>query len=384
MRVGVDLFALVPGVGRGAGFHRYTSGLLEALSELDDAHRYYLFVNRLNASMFPAGGRFVQVIVPLPPQRYLWPLRLLWQHVLLPVMAWQRRLDLVHFPMDTASAFLPCPYVVTIHDLITDVYYPIHFRGSVSPLKAQYLFMTKRRSARRACKVICPSNATAEQASRHYGVPPEKIVLVPYAAHRHFLDHVRSTNVRSSSQRPYILSVVSLSPHKNIETLIQSFIRARRRFDLPHELHIVGMPGMDPRRAEKSLRSEEARRLPIHYLGFVDELELEKAYAAAALFVFLPFVEGFGLPPLEAMAMGVPVVASNVSSIPEVCGDAALLVPPDDADAVAQAIGTVLTTPAKARELVEAGRQRARQFSWTKAAVRTRATYEVALGSRER
>src|SRR5436309_1425097 len=143
LRIGIDLFPLVPGVGRGAGYHRYAVELVAALARLDDAHRYVLFVNRRNAQLFPSAGRFTQVMALLAPEREVWPLRLAWQHVLLPRRARRLGLDVLHSPFDTAPLRLPCPSVVTVHDLIADVFYPAHFPGQVSFVKARYLFYAK-------------------------------------------------------------------------------------------------------------------------------------------------------------------------------------------------------------------------------------------------
>ena len=372
MRIGLDFFSLVPGAGRGGGFHRYATGLVNGLRDLGTGDEYVLFTNWLSASMFPCGGAVSQVVVRLPPQRMLWPFRLAWQHALLPVLARRHRLDLMHFPMDTASFRVGLPYVVTTNDVIADVYYPEHYPGSVNPLKARYLFTAKRRSARRARRVICPSEATAREVSRHYGVAPDLITIVPDG-----VDHGLFARDRTQPPDvpPYVLSVVSLSPHKNVETLIRAFALARQRYRLPHELRLIGMAGTDASPVTRAIQRAIEDGVPVRHLGFVDEQTLALAFAGASLFVFLSHVEGFGLPPLEAMASGAPVIASNVSSIPEVCGDAAWLISPDDVDAAAEAIAQVLTTPQLASRLAAAGRERARTFSWTETARRTREVY---------
>ncbi|MBI4502834.1 MAG: glycosyltransferase family 4 protein [Gemmatimonadetes bacterium] len=383
LRIGIDLFSLVPGVGRGAGVHRYVTGLLSGLAELDDDHRYYLFVNRLNASEFPSGGRFIQKVVPLPPHRSAWPFRLSWQHGLLPLLARLHQLDLVHFPMDTASARLGRPFVVTIHDLISDVYYPAHHPESVSWLKSRYLFLLKRHSGRSAHTVICVSKTTARAVRTHYGVARENTVVIPHGVQRLFFDHEPASPpapIAGAGPTPYILAVASLSPHKNLNAVVQAFLLARERYHLPHELRIIGMPGTNPRPIERYLSAEQARGVPVRYLGFVDEETLRAAYRSAALLVYISHVEGFGLPPLEAMASRTPVIASNVSSMPEVCGAAARFVSPDDTSAIAAAIGEVLANPGLARRLIDAGLRRAGEFSWALTAERTREVYERAAG----
>ena len=169
MRIGLDLFSLVPGTGRGGRLRSLYDGPGEGAARVGSERSLLLFTNPLNSSMFPRDDRMAQIVVPLPPQRVLWPFRLAWQHGLLPILARRHKLDLMHFPMDTASFRLGIPYVVTTNDLIADVYYPKHYPGSVNPLKARYLFTAKRRSARRARRVICPSLATASEVRQHYG-----------------------------------------------------------------------------------------------------------------------------------------------------------------------------------------------------------------------
>ncbi len=378
LRIGIDLFPLVPGVGRGGGFHRYAVELMRAMAGLDDAHRYVLFVSRRNAHLFPAGSRFTQVVAPLAPERELWPLRLAWQHLLLPRRARRLRLDVLHSPFDTAPLRLPCASVVTVMDVITDVFYPAHFPGDVTFFKARYLFHVKRRAARRASAVICASRATADDVVRHYGVPSSSIRVVPLGADHAARGGGAPSPPRAAAARPYVVAVVSLSPHKNVDGLLEAFRLARERFGLPHELHLVGMPGTGAARVQRSLAQAAAAGLPVRALGYVDEEQLRAEYEGASLLAFIPLVEGFGLPALEAMAVGIPVVASSVSSLPEVCGDAALLVPPDDASAVADAIGTALTDERLAERLRYAGRARALQFTWEATARATRDVYEAA------
>jgi len=264
-------------------------------------------------------------------------------------------------------------------DLITDVFYPAHFPGDVSFIKARYFFHAKRHAARRANAVICASRATANEVVRHYGVRHSAIRVVPLGVG----DSVTGSVVPSERSgpapaRPYVLSVVSLSPHKNVAGLLEAFRIAREEFNLPHELHLVGMPGTGAGRVQRSITAAVVAGIPVRALGYVPEERLRAEYEGASLLAFIPLVEGFGLPPLEAMALGIPVVASRVSSVVEVCGDAALLVDPEDASGVARAIGKALMDQGLAERLRQAGRARALQFTWEAAARATRDVYEAA------
>jgi glycosyltransferase involved in cell wall biosynthesis len=141
------------------------------------------------------------------------------------------------------------------------------------------------------------------------------------------------------------------------------------------------MAGTDASPVAAAIHRAVEAGVPIRYLGFVPEPVLADAYRRASLFVFLSHIEGFGLPPLEAMAAGIPVVCSNVSSLPEVCGDAARLVPPLDVDAAADAIGEVLRDAKLSAQLASAGQARARRFSWDETARRTYDVYVRALAA---
>jgi len=216
---------------------------------------------------------------------------------------------------------------------------------------------------------------------RHYGVPRLGIRVFPTGIDDSLADRpARRRSDARPRERPYILSVASLSPHKNASGLLEAFRIARERYALPHELHLVGMPGTGADLVARRLAAAAAAGLPVRAVGYVDEETLRAEYEDASLLVFVPLVEGFGLPPLEAMACGVPVVASNTSAVPEVCGDAALLVDPEDPGAVAEAMGRVLMDPALAARLRAAGLARAARFTWEAAALATRDTYECVAG----
>jgi glycosyltransferase involved in cell wall biosynthesis len=147
---------------------------------------------------------------------------------------------------------------------------------------------------------------------------------------------------------------------------------------------LIGMAGTDASPVTRAIDKAIQAGVPIRYLGFVSDTALAEAYRGASLFAFLSKVEGFGLPPLEAMASGVPVVASNASSLPEVCGDAAWLVAPDDVEGAAEAIAQVLNNPQVGQRLAAAGRARAAQFSWAETARKTREVYSSALNGSSR
>ena len=183
----------------------------------------------------------------------------------------------------------------------------------------------------------------------------------------------------------YILSLSTIEPRKNIPGLVRAFVRSASEGNIPAEIDLI-FAGAKGWKCDQSLRAiDDANRMlgskRVRWIGYVSDEEKSFVIAGAALFVYPSFYEGFGLPPLEAMALGVPVISSSVSSLPEVCGDAAILVDPKDTDGLAAAMAQVFADPIAAAELVEKGRKQAEKFSWQKAAHETLACYRKSLGT---
>jgi glycosyltransferase involved in cell wall biosynthesis len=188
---------------------------------------------------------------------------------------------------------------------------------------------------------------------------------------------LRAFRQRLGLTEPYILFVGTLEPRKNLARLVTAFERAVRASDLPHHLVLAGNRGWKNEALDQAIDASPCRER-IHRVGYVSDADLPCWYAGAALVAYPSLEEGFGLPPLEAMACGAPVVTSNCSAIPEVVGEAALTVDPLDVEALASAMGRVLTEPALAEALRALGRIRAKQFSWEEVARRYRTVYERA------
>jgi glycosyltransferase involved in cell wall biosynthesis len=250
------------------------------------------------------------------------------------------------------------------------------------PLTRRLYFQgVTRASARLADALITPSEAVKGDVVRILHVPPERVTAVPEAAAPAYapvdapdaLDRVRR---KYRLPERYILSVGSLEPGKNRRRLIAACARLRER-GIEHHLVISGQRAW---RYEGELDVVQQLGLGdrVHVLGFVDEADMAALYSAAELLAFPSLYEGFGLPVLEAMACGTPVITSNVSALPEVAGDAALLVDPADVSALAESMERALTDQALRDDLRTRGLERARQFSWERAARETLAVYEKA------
>mgnify|MGYP005846244415 FL=1 len=365
MHIAIDYTAAVQ---QRAGIGRYTRELVGALLRLPEAqeagHRYTLFA--------AAGGRGIPADLPSSPAvrlRFLplsdeWAARL-WHRARLPipVETFTGPVDLFYSPDFVLPPTLPrTRTLLTVHDL-SFLHYPGHF----VPKLVRYLERVVPASVARADRVLADSEATRADLIRLLGTPPEKVEVLYSGVDARFRPEPEPgererLRARYGLDRPYVLSVGTLQPRKNFVRLIRAFARLR---DTGRMLVIAGGRGW---LYESVL--EEASRHPdrVRILGFVEDADLPALYRGADLFVFPSFYEGFGLPVLEAMACGVPVVCSGVSSLPEVAGDAALLVDPEDEEGLSKAMQRVLEDEGLRREMAARGRARAARFTWEEAA----------------
>ena len=369
MRIGINalLISMTPSY-RNAGISRYTLSLLNALRAFDQSHQYLIFVSeRAVADQLPSTPTSSVALVGRPtthPAR-----RVLWEHLRLAGEARRNNLDLLHAPVNILPLGLACPGIVTIHDLAA-LRFPELFR----PARRLYQQAFIRRSARRAALVIAVSEHTRRDVIDLLGVPEERIrVIYPILEER----FSRPCSVEAVQQfRQYrqlpeqiILCLATLEPRKNIGRLIDAYHLLKRETQLSHTLVLAGAKGWYYQRL-----IEQVHRLgledDVHFVGYVPEEEKILWYHAADLFVYPSRYEGFGLPVAEGMACGVPVVTSNVSSLPEVVGDsagfseqAALTVAPDDTEALARAMQQGLSDQPLRQLLRERGLARARRFA---------------------
>jgi glycosyltransferase involved in cell wall biosynthesis len=285
------------------------------------------------------------------------------------------RLDLLHSPDHIPPQWTGGASVITVHDLAFLRYPETH-----APDSRRYYGQICW-AVRRADAILADSLATKHDLINFLRVPPERIRVV-YPAPRPGLARPPERTVRGLREalgltRPYILFVGTLELRKNLVRLIEAFGRVRRVFD--GELVLAGEPGFG---AEAIYAAAAAAlvRGRVRLVGRIKDEDLPALYAGAEVFVMPSLYEGFGLPPLEAMACGTPVVASNVSSLPEVCGDAALLCTPTDVESIAVTIERVLLNTAVRRRLIERGLARARSFTWERTVRDVLACYREVAG----
>jgi glycosyltransferase involved in cell wall biosynthesis len=375
MHVGLNLIFLVPGEtgGMEVAARELTDALVSAAPEV----RFTAFVNRETAGTpGPWDGAVETVTVPVRATN-----RVEWvrgEQLLLPRLAARAGVDLVHSLASTAPGWGPFRRVVTIHDLIYRVHPEAH--AGMRTLGMRVLVPL---AARRSHRVIVDSRSTRDDVVRHLRVPEGKVDVVPLGLGRSARPApLPAAEVRErigAGERSLVLSLSAKRPHKNLRGLLDALALIP-----PERRPVLVMPGY-PTWHEDELR-EHARALglrdDVRFLGWLDARELEGLYAAAGCFVFPSLYEGFGLPVLEAMARGLVVISSDRASLPEVAGDAALLVDPESPAQIAEAIQRVLSDGGLAERLREAGRAQAARFTWDAAARGVLASYERALGSR--
>ena len=364
---------------RAAGVSRYISSLLGLLPQVEGELR----ADAPAALVALVGDRRIH-LPGWEVRPSLWPTqrplaRILWEQAVQPWRARRERLDLLHAPVYVGPVIAPCPLVVTVHDL-SFYLYPELFQ----PMNRLYLQVAARRSVRQARAVIADSMSTARDIARILDIAEGDITVIPAGVGqemRPIADQARLAAFRAAHGLPerFILFLGTLEPRKNVPLLLEAYAQLAGSSAIDHSLVIAGGKGWYYESIEATVD-----RLglwgKVIFPGFVPEVELCLWYNAADLFVFPSLYEGFGLPPLEAMACGTPVIVSSASSLPEVVGDAGLVVPADDASALASAMGQVLNDEAYRRELARAGLRRAQSYSWRTTALRTCELYHRLLG----
>jgi glycosyltransferase involved in cell wall biosynthesis len=271
------------------------------------------------------------------------------------------------------------PTVLTIHDLIFH-HLPEHHK----PLNRWYLSWTLPLYCRRADHVIAVSEATRRDLVTRYALPPAKVTVVPEAADPRFRPQppevVTVARARYDLPEDYVLYVGTIEPRKNLTRLLHAWGPLYRAGEAP-PLVIVGKRGWLLGDFDAALAQSPAHE-GVHLLGYVRDGDLAALYTGAMAFVFPSLFEGFGLPPLEAMACGTPVACADASSLPEVVGDAALRFDPTDEDAIAAALRRLVNDPDLRQDLRARGLRQAARFSWDRAARETLAIYDSLRGNR--
>ena len=377
MRIGLNALAAVPTTSGGAA--RYLRNLVENLARIDKSNEYVLFVAPCNKDLFRVKqANFEQVVCSISP-RFL-PMRVLYEQVILPILMWRCKIDILHSPASVSPFVLPCPSVVTIHDVT-----PFVFPELTPLIPRHYWNIAFRRSARLARLIITGSYSTRKDLVRFLGISEERIEVVYHGGGLNMPKSedkscLRSTENKGKSSAPYILWVGRMYGHKNLIRLLYAYNKLMT--DHPGIKHQLVLCGTKSWGYHPLVRMMEDLNLQDRVIlrGYVPADELKSMYTRASLLVFPSLAEGFGFPILEAMSCGTPVVTSNYGAMAEIAGDAAVLVSPYSVDEIAEAMHRALTDETLRGTLVEKGFRRASEFSWEKTARETLAVYEAVCG----
>ena len=357
-----------------AGNETYAVNLIEALAEIDQSNRYTLYVTKPSAV-----DRFTNRWANFQVKRTLPHTPLVRIPLTLSVALRRDRVDVLHVQY-TAPPRLPCALVATIHDLSFE-----HLPQTFKRRSRAQLRFTVRRTAQKAAQILTLSEFSRRDIIETYAVDPERVSVTPPAAPSHFAPVANETELRRirtiyGIQRDYILALGSIQPRKNLVRLINAYVTLRRAKpdSQTPQLVLAGKRGWLEQETMRAANESDARQ-DILFIGHVPDEDLPALYSGARCFAYPSFFEGFGLPVLEAMQCGTPVIAGNRTSLPEVTGDAAVLCDPFDELAIANALESVVENPDYRTELRLKGLERAASFSWRTTARLTLQTYEHAV-----
>jgi glycosyltransferase involved in cell wall biosynthesis len=376
LRVGINSLFLIPeGVG---GSETYLRNVIRALPALDPDIAYTLFTNRENAGSFdvPPGANLREI--PCPVRAVRRPERLAYEYAILPIRAQRQHVDVLFSPGFTAPARCSYASVVNILDM-----QPEDMPENFTPLYHLVHTRLMRRAARSAAHVLTLSEHAKRRIVAVYDIPPERITVSHLAAEPIYFTRVSPEEIARVRQTygirsPYILSVATLHPHKNLDALIDAVVALRQASDRDVQLVLVGLRGNAAATLREKIRAAGIEDVAV-MTGWVPDADLPPLYQAATVYVLPSRYEGFGIPVLEAMASGTPVITTTAASLPEVAGDAALLVDPDDRAALAGALRRVLDDAALRDDLIGRGQERARRFTWRATAEATLSAFEKAM-----
>ncbi len=357
-----------------AGVGRYTRGLIHHLQGLDQSHHYTVILTPDDFKEWPKE--------PALPN---WEVKVLdivhytkgEQTKLLRYLN-EQKFDLVHFTMFNHPLLYKGKFVVTIHDL-TMTLFPL--RPVWHPRTWAYRY-TMQHAASAAKKIIVPSLSTKNDVHRLLGAAEDKIVLTYEAVEPEFqpqpdLQKRADTEQKFGITKPFVFFVNAWRPHKGLPELVAAFLKAKEEIDI--QLVVAGKPNASFPDVIEAVEGAKKKTPDVITPGFIDDADMITLYSAASAFAFSSHYEGFGLGALEALACGAPTISADNSSLPEVVGDAAILYPTGDIEALAQAIVRLTKDPALQEEFRQKGIARAKAFSFDKMAQETLAVYQSLL-----
>jgi glycosyltransferase involved in cell wall biosynthesis len=377
-RIGIDARFYGP-IGKGLG--RYTQEIVDNLIKLDTQNEYVIFLYKDNYDEFECDGEKVRKI----------KVNIRWytlaEQLIYPFIIWKEKLDLMFFPHFNMPAFTPGKYIITIHDLILTKF-PTVRATTLAPWfykfkNLAYKIIIKL-AVRRARKIITVSNFTKNDLIDYFKINPEKIVVTyeGVANLNKNRDDLFTENqddkkvlLKYNITKPFLLYVGNAYPHKNLESLIEIFPEINNKYP---DLNLVMVSKVDYFYARLKKDTEKIKN--IIFTDFVPDKDLEILYRNALAYVFPSKYEGFGLPPLEAMAKGCPVVSSNASCLPEILGESAVYFDPESKGEMTEKIFEIIENKDLREDLIKKGHKQARRYNWWECANETYVVIKEVLG----
>jgi glycosyltransferase involved in cell wall biosynthesis len=362
MKIAVNTRFLLPGQLEGIGWFTYE--VVKRMVEQHPEDEFLFLFDRPYDSRFIFGQNVRPVVVP-PPARHpvLW---WLWFELSVPQVLKKHQADVFFSPDNYCSLRADTPTLMVTHDIAH-----VHYPDQISAWVRRYYDRYVPRYLERAEQVIAVSDYTRTDIMRQYGVSGDKIQVACNGVRSIFqpLSEEKKVEVRAryADKQPYFFYLGAVHPRKNVSRLIRAFDRFKERTGAPHQLLIAGRLAWQTGDVKEALESAQFRS-SIRLLGYLDQEELPGVLGAATALTYVSLFEGFGVPILEALHSEVPVITSNVSSMPEVAGEAALLVDPTSVEQIAAAMSKLYHEPEFVQVLVGKGRQQRGKFSWQRAA----------------
>ena len=353
------------------GVDRYIIELVTHLRTIDNSNSYYVFYANWQRFIRILDFSKINLIELAPPRNKF--LRALWQIIFFPQLLSKFNPDILHYTNPIPFIWKMCPVIFTIHDMA-------EFSNTFKygRLNSYFKRIIVKLGMHLSDKIITVSNYSKQQILESSKIISEKISVTPEGASYHLLKPKNCSEIIEKYSLPaeYILFVGAIEEGKNIETILYAFSSLRDSLKRNLNILLVGSKGRGYNKIAKTI-GELDLRYKVYTVGHVPDEDLFCLYKKAKIFIFLSLIEGFGLPVLEAMASGVPVVASNRTSLPEVCGDAAILVDPLNRDEIRGALERIIEDKVLAHSLIEKGYERAKMLSWDVTAKETLNEYRV-------
>jgi glycosyltransferase involved in cell wall biosynthesis len=374
MRIGINLLYLIPDIV--GGTETYARGLLRGLRQVKSDHEIILFVNRESAGLIADDDRdFKKVVCPVYASNR--KNRYYFEQVKLRQYVQQYKIDLLHSLAYTSPLFLPCPAIVSLPDLNFKAF------GSSMPLSRRLVLrLIVWQAVLRASKVITISNFSREEILGQYHIPPEKVAVTYLAADNDAVEEKANEESDDGQampdlKQPYAIAFSSSTANKNLSGLIKAFLEAKKDHKLIQKLMLIGHKYPIEADVQGCYENED-----VVWTGYLERRKVLEILRRADFMIYPSFYEGFGLPVLEAMTAGVPVICSNAASIPEVVGDAGVYFDPFSIKDMAACIARVANNQPLRQELRQKGFKNLDRFSWKQTATQTVAVYNEILQNR--